>query len=191
MVKSDNLFSLISVDYLIDECDLGYLMIAATSIGVCRIRLANNRQYLENSLPIGFCNSKGGNRNLNEWFCMIQKHLSGEILDLQIPTHTQGTVFQQVVWSQLTQIRYGDTVSYSEIAKEIGNMRAIRAVANACGRNPTPIIIPCHRVIRKNGDIGGYGLGISRKRSLLERERRIATKNSTSDKYLENVSFPL
>lgn len=191
MVKSDNLFSLISVGYLIDECDLGYLMIAATSIGVCRISLANNRQYLENSLPIGSCNSKGGNRNLNKWFCMIQKYLSGEIRDLQIPTHTQGTVFQQVVWSQLTKIRYGDTISYSEIAKEIGNVRAVRAVANACGRNPTPIIIPCHRVIRKSGDIGGYGLGISRKHSLLERERRIVTKNSTANKYLTNILFPI
>jgi len=191
MVKSDNLFSLKSVDYLIDECDLGYLMIEATSIGVCRIRLANNRQHLKNSLPIGFCNPKEGNRNLNKWFCMIQKHLSGEILDLHIPTHTQGTVFQQVVWSQLTKIRYGDTISYSEIAKEIGNVRAVRAVANACGRNPTPIIIPCHRVIRKNGDIGGYGLGISRKHSLLERERRIVTKTSTPNKYLGNILFPL
>ncbi len=183
MIKSHNLLSLISVDYLIDKCDLGYLMIAATPTGVCEIRLANNRQCLENSLPNSFCNSKCGNHNLNKWAHMILKHLSGEIRDLQIPTHTLGTVFQQIVWSQLTKIPYGDTLSYSEIAKEIGNARAVRAVANACGRNPTPIIIPCHRVIRKNGDIGGYGLGISRKQSLLERERRIVTNNSTRNKY--------
>jgi O-6-methylguanine DNA methyltransferase len=85
----------------------------------------------------------------------------------------QGTAFQQRVWQELQKIPYGQTRSYSEIAQAIGRPKAVRAVARACAANPVPILIPCHRVIRKDGTLGGYSSGIARKRALLMRERAL------------------
>ena len=82
----------------------------------------------------------------------------------------RGTPFQQAVWLAIMQIPYGSTITYSELAKRIGHPRAVRAVANACGANPFPIVIPCHRVVAKSG-IGGYAFGIDQKRHLLRLEQ--------------------
>lgn len=88
-------------------------------------------------------------------------------LDIQ-----HGTSFQQRVWQALLTIPYGDTRSYRDIANQIGHPNAVRAVANACGANPISLLIPCHRVIRHNGDLGGYRWGSERKRWLLAREQQ-------------------
>lgn len=81
-----------------------------------------------------------------------------------------GTAFQIIVWRELRKIPSGKTISYAELAKRVGRPRAVRAVANACGANPLPIIIPCHRVIASDGTIGGYSGGISKKKKLLKKE---------------------
>ena len=84
----------------------------------------------------------------------------------------EGTAFQQKVWCEIDKIPRGEVVTYSQIAKNIGHPKAVRAVANACGANPNPIVVPCHRVIRSDGELGGYSGsgGIKQKRELLENE---------------------
>lgn len=91
---------------------------------------------------------------------------------INIPISLKGTKFELMVWKALMDIPYGKTRSYSDIAYYIKKPSAFRAVANACGKNPIPIIVPCHRVIRKNGNIGGYSAGINIKRLLLNLEMR-------------------
>jgi O-6-methylguanine DNA methyltransferase len=81
-----------------------------------------------------------------------------------------GTAFQILVWRELRNIPFGKTISYAELAKRIGRPRAVRAVANACGANPLPVIVPCHRVIASDGTIGGYSGGLSKKKQLLKKE---------------------
>jgi AraC family transcriptional regulator of adaptative response/methylated-DNA-[protein]-cysteine methyltransferase len=93
--------------------------------------------------------------------------------EVKLPLDVRGTDFQLKVWTALQQIPIGSTRSYSEVAAIIGEPTAVRAVANACGSNPVPLIIPCHRVIRKDGSLGGYGLGLPRKRALLAKERSL------------------
>ena len=85
---------------------------------------------------------------------------------------SEGTAFQQKVWCEIDKIPRGEVVTYSQIAKNIGHPKAVRAVANACGANPNPIVVPCHRVIRSDGELGGYSGpgGIKQKRKLLENE---------------------
>lgn len=92
-----------------------------------------------------------------------------------LPLDVQGTAFQRRVWAALQNIQPGSTASYAEIAKQIGNPKAARAVAQACASNKIAVAIPCHRVVRSNGDLGGYRWGIERKRAILERETNSAT----------------
>ena len=117
---------------------------------------------------------------LKEWVELILRHLSGELPSLDLPLDIRATAFERRVWEQLKSIPYGATRSYSEIAQEIGQPTATRAVANACGSNPVPLLIPCHRVVRKDGGLGGYGGGIERKKALLDRERKHAVSEVTS-----------
>lgn len=110
----------------------------------------------------------------------IEEAMDGKVtaFDLDI----NGTDFQMKVWDAIRKIPYGSVMTYSQIAGMIGRPEAVRAVANACGKNPVPIIIPCHRVIRKNGDLGGYGLGIDVKKKLLDHEKYVMGKG-TMDPY--------
>jgi AraC family transcriptional regulator of adaptative response/methylated-DNA-[protein]-cysteine methyltransferase len=87
-----------------------------------------------------------------------------------VPLDVSGSRFEERVWRALRQIPRGETRSYSDVARQLGNPRAARAVARACAENPAPLVIPCHRIIEKGGTLGGYGGGVSRKRALLERE---------------------
>lgn len=105
----------------------------------------------------------------------IMQYIQGTLIDkvFQTPIYIYGTDFQKNVWNQLVQIPYGETVSYGEIAKRINQPTSYRAVANANGANLLSIVIPCHRVINSNGDIGGYGGGISRKEWLLRHEKNV------------------
>ena len=100
----------------------------------------------------------------------LEKYFNKELKSFDVPLRLSGTPFQKRVYSQLLQIPYGSTISYQELAKRVGNEKASRAVGNANGKNPIAIIIPCHRVIAKNGSIGGFSGGIDIKRKLLEFE---------------------
>lgn len=106
-------------------------------------------------------------KELNEYFL-------GKRHTFSLPLKPQGTIFQQTVWKTLQSIPYGETLSYAEEASRFGNNKAVRAVASANGRNPIAILIPCHRVIAKDGGIGGYSGGLWRKEFLLELEKEKA-----------------
>ncbi|MEO6785133.1 MAG: methylated-DNA--[protein]-cysteine S-methyltransferase [Chthoniobacteraceae bacterium] len=100
----------------------------------------------------------------------IEEYFAGERREFSVPVAAEGTDFQRRVWRELCAIPYGTTESYGEIARRIGNPRAVRAVGLANGRNPISIIVPCHRVIGANGTLTGYGGGLERKRFLLALE---------------------
>lgn len=108
---------------------------------------------------------------LYEAYRQLGEYFAGKRKVFDLPIDCGGTVFQRQVWQELQKIPYGETRCYQEMAAGIGNPRAVRAVGQANGRNPVMIIIPCHRVIRKNGDIAGFAYGIEVKRYLLELER--------------------
>jgi len=99
----------------------------------------------------------------------IDEFLTGKRTTFDLPIKTEGTVFQESVWNELRNIPYGETASYSDIAKSIGRPGAYRAVGNACNANPIPLIIPCHRVVASNG-IGGFGGGVALKKKLMSIE---------------------
>ena len=104
---------------------------------------------------------------LNRTADQLRRYFEGERTGFDQPFDLPGTDFQRRVWRELLEIPYGQVISYSDLADRIGHPRAARAVGNAVGANPIPIIIPCHRVIAKHGRLGGYGGGLERKRALL------------------------
>ena len=103
---------------------------------------------------------------LKETASQLDEYFEGERTDFDVPMELDGTDFQREVWTELTRIPYGETISYGELARRVGRPSAPRAVGQANGRNPIPIIVPCHRVLASNG-IGGYGGGLKVKRQLL------------------------
>lgn len=115
-----------------------------------------------------------GHKNgfIEKVIAQISEYLAGERRYFSIPLRLKGTAFQLKVWNELSRIPYGETITYKELAERIGSPGACRAVANACGANPFPIIIPCHRVIASGGKYGGYTGGLDIKLSLLEIEKQ-------------------
>ena len=110
---------------------------------------------------------------INEAYRQLSEYLSGERKRFDLPLNPQGTVFQQQVWKALCDIPYGETRSYKQIAKAIGNPKAVRAVGMANNRNPLLIVVPCHRVIGANGKLVGYAAGIEKKEFLLKLEKSL------------------
>lgn len=108
---------------------------------------------------------------LNDAIVQLNEYFSGERKVFELPLAAKGTPFQQQVWRALTKIPFGETWSYQQIADEIGNPKAVRAVGLANGKNPISVVVPCHRVIGKNGKLTGYAGGVERKAKLLELEK--------------------
>jgi methylated-DNA-[protein]-cysteine S-methyltransferase len=103
----------------------------------------------------------------------IKKYLEGKRRKFTLKTDIGGSPFQMKVWNAISKVPYGKTLSYSKLAKNVKKSRAFRAVANACGRNPLPIIIPCHRIVAKDGSLGGYTGGLEIKKNLLKIENSL------------------
>lgn len=108
---------------------------------------------------------------LHEVYHQLNEYFAGKRKIFDLPVDSKGTAFQKAVWRELQKIPYGETRSYEDIAVAIGNKKAVRAMGQANGRNPIMIVVPCHRVIRKNGDISGFACGVEAKRYLLNLER--------------------
>ena len=121
-----------------------------------------------------------GGRTLDEARRQLEEYFAGRRRSFDLALAPRGTPFQARVWSQLRRIPFGETLSYGELAGRVGNPRASRAVGTANGRNPIPIVIPCHRVIGRDGSLTGFGGGIDRKRLLLELERSVAKPEGPS-----------
>ena len=159
-----------TIFYLTARCKLGYPLVAETKYGICSLSLADDEDTLVSFLGKEFPNadivrSEQVRGRLNS----VLDYFEGQLLSL--PLDIIGTEFQKRVWSALLNIPYGETRSYHQVAEMIGSPKAVRAVANACASNPVPLIIPCHRVVRKDGGLGGYGLGVGRKKYILEMEK--------------------
>ena len=157
---------------------LGLMMMAATDRGVCFVEFGDDEASLVGRLRSEFPKAEltaSPARNapeLDAWMEALDQHISAGAPRPDLPLDMRGTAFQVKVWQFLLSIREGDVLSYSEVAAKIDKPRAVRAVASACGKNRIGVLIPCHRVLRGDGGLGGYRWGLERKRALLEAERR-------------------
>lgn len=164
------------IGYATGDSTIGRILVAATTHGVCSVKAGGSDEELERALRREFPKARiAKSSRARRFLGALERHLEGQ--EVKFPVDVKGTDFQLRVWSALRTIPLGQTKSYSDVAEMVGEPRAVRAVANACASNPVPLIIPCHRVIRKDGSLGGYGLGIGRKKLLLSAERNLAGFN--------------
>ena len=162
----------LTIRYAIAPCDLGLALVAATDAGICAIALGDSPASLQDDLRRRFPQAelRDNDPGLDAAVKQVLAFIESPGLGLQLPLDIRGTAFQRRVWQALQEIPAGATTSYGEIAARIGQPTAARAVAQACAANPIAVAIPCHRVRRGKGELGGYHWGLERKRALLERE---------------------
>jgi AraC family transcriptional regulator, regulatory protein of adaptative response / methylated-DNA-[protein]-cysteine methyltransferase len=172
-----------AIAYTIVDCQLGRLLVAATEKGICAVYLGDSDDFLETSLkrefPRAELTSEG--TKLGQWVTALVSHLAGNQRHLDLPLDVKATTFQRRVWEQLQAIPYGSTRTYSDIARSLDQPSATRAVARACATNPASVVIPCHRVVREDGQLAGYRWGLNLKRSLLAREHAMAGQPNEDD----------
>lgn len=167
-----------AIHYTVVDCSLGRLLVAATGKGVCAVRLGDDDAKLRAELAHEYPAAElyqDESSALNEWVEEILSYLTGQQPRLDLPLDIQATAFQRQVWEALRTIPYGSTRSYGEVAAALGQPKAVRAVAHACAVNPVALVIPCHRVVRQDGNLAGYRWGLDRKRALLDKERAVAS----------------
>lgn len=174
------------IAYAIVDLPLGRLLVGATDRGICAISLGDDDEVLAASLVAEFpaARIERDEAAIRPWVAALLGHLDGEgtatgqpigggpARDPAIDINPEGTAFQRRVWDALRTIPYGETRSYGDVARAIGQPGAARAVAGACAANRLAIVVPCHRVVRADGGLGGYRWGRDRKRALLDREQR-------------------
>lgn len=160
------------IGYAVAKCPLGRVLVAATPIGVCAVRLGDEERDLISGVKEEFPGARiaPADRRLHAWLTRIVRHIEGRSPELDLPLDVRATAFQRRVWQALQRIPYGETRTYGEVAKAIGRPSAARAVAQACATNPVALAVPCHRVVRGDGATGGYRWGEQRKRALLAAE---------------------
>src|SRR6202047_4429430 len=163
-----------AIRYTCADSPLGRMLIAATERGICTIQFARSDGELIEGLKreFPFATRKSDQAGLQSWVDSVLKHMRGKALDSSLPLDIRATAFQRRVWTYLQSIPFGATRSYSQVAQAIGQPSACRAVARSCATNPVAVAIPCHRVVREDGSMGGYRWGIERKKALLEMEGR-------------------
>jgi AraC family transcriptional regulator of adaptative response/methylated-DNA-[protein]-cysteine methyltransferase len=163
-----------TIAYTIVDSSLGRMLVAGTEKGLCSVKLGDRDTALEDDLrneyPSATIHREKG--AFTEWVRRLVAHLDGRTPALDLPIDVKATAFQWKVWRCLQSIPYGETRTYSGVAKELGHPSATRAVARACATNHVCLVIPCHRVVQKDGRLGGYRWGIERKRKLLQKERQ-------------------
>jgi AraC family transcriptional regulator of adaptative response/methylated-DNA-[protein]-cysteine methyltransferase len=179
-----------AIRYTCADSPLGRMLIAATDRGICSIQFARTDGELMEGLKreFPFASRKRDEGGLQSWVSALLRHMQGKDLDSSLsslhatasssasssslPLDIRATAFQRRVWTYLQSIPFGATRSYSQVAKGIGQPRAVRAVARACATNPVAVAIPCHRIVRQDGSMGGYRWGMERKKALLEMEQK-------------------
>jgi AraC family transcriptional regulator of adaptative response/methylated-DNA-[protein]-cysteine methyltransferase len=169
-----------TIRYTIVTCEMGCLLAATTERGLCKIALGNDAVTLEQALQNEFSQAEltRDDAYLADTAAAISAFIAGEQITFNLPLDIRATAFQRRVWEALRQIPYGETRSYKELAEMVGQPNAARAVAGACAKNPVALVIPCHRIVRTNGDSGGYRWGLERKETLLATERNRANQSS-------------
>jgi AraC family transcriptional regulator, regulatory protein of adaptative response / methylated-DNA-[protein]-cysteine methyltransferase len=160
------------IHYTIASSPLGRLLVGATNRGISALYLGESDARLEAELQKEYPRAeiRRDRNGMEGWIEQILAHMRGRTPHLDLPTDVQATAFQRRVWEELRRIPYGTTRTYGEIARAIGRPKAIRAVARACATNPVSVVVPCHRVVREDGNLAGYRWGLQRKRALLEHE---------------------
>jgi len=163
-----------AIRYTCADSPLGRMLIAATERGICAIQFARSDgellEGLKREFPFALRKPDAG--GLKSWVSALLRQMGGRGGDVSLPLDIRATAFQRRVWTYLQSIPFGATQSYSRVAKGIGQPSATRAVARACATNPVAVAIPCHRVVREDGSMGGYRWGVERKKTLLEMEQQ-------------------
>ena len=166
-----------NVQYAIVPSPLGRLLVAATVRGLCAVRFGESALELERELREEFraAEIQRDDSALRPYLQPMLANLRGENVTIDLPLDVRATAFQKRVWDALREIPAGETRSYSQVARAIGDPNSVRAVAKACASNPVALAVPCHRVVRSDGELAGYRWGINRKKRLLAQERRVAS----------------
>jgi AraC family transcriptional regulator of adaptative response/methylated-DNA-[protein]-cysteine methyltransferase len=166
----------VEIDFAIADSPLGRLLLAATRRGVCRVMIGDSDRALEKGLREEYPNAtvRRHDRILSTQVRALLEHLHGRSPHVKLPLDIRATAFQWRVWLHLQAIPYGETRTYRQVATAIGSPTATRAVARACATNPVALLIPCHRVVRTDGSMGGYRWGVRRKQTLLKQEKERA-----------------
>lgn len=161
------------IRFAVEKTNLGWVMVAATEIGVCAIALGDNPDELVSEIQRRFPQAEFCDDDLTfqQWVTDVVSMIEMPKRSLNLPLDIQGTAFQKQVWQALRAIPVGSTLSYQQVATQIGKPKAFRAVASACAANKLAIAIPCHRVVGSNGSLSGYRWGVERKQALLELEK--------------------
>jgi len=168
----------VEISYACSQTPLGRMMVGATDRGLCFVQFGESETALLRALKAQYPNAEirplpePPPAQFGQWMEGLNRYLEGRQPDLRLPVHVRATSFQLMVWKYLQTIPSGSVESYREVAKAIGRPGAARAVARACASNSVAMVIPCHRVIRGTGELGGYRWGLERKRTLLDRERQ-------------------
>ena len=162
------------IRFAVGQSSLGSILVAQSERGVCAILLGDDPEKLVRDLQDQFPRAQliGGDGAFEKLVAHVVGFVEAPQRGLKLPLDLQGTAFQERVWQALRKIPVGTTASYADIAKRIGKPKAVRAVAQACGANHLAVAIPCHRVVRRDGELSGYRWGVDRKRELLQREKR-------------------
>ena len=177
----------VSISYATLLTPVGLMLVGATDRGICFAQFGESEEALLEALRSEYRNAEIApmrapeHPQLAAWAAAIARHLETGRPEEGLPLDVRATAFQMRVWRFLQSIPSGDVRSYGEVAAALGDPNAARAVAGACARNPIAIVIPCHRVIRASGDLGGYRWGLDRKRALLDRERAAASTSASGD----------
>ncbi len=168
------------ISYTCGKTSFGNLMLAATDKGVCFAMFGDVegelRQNLKQEFPKAIIERSAGDEQIKQWYTEINRYLRAESPMPGIPLDIRGTAFQMRVWAFLQSINEGDVVSYRDVAIGIGQPTAVRAAATACAKNRIALLIPCHRVLRGDGSMGGYRWGVDTKRTLLSLEAQQSTE---------------
>ncbi|PNB48366.1 bifunctional DNA-binding transcriptional regulator/O6-methylguanine-DNA methyltransferase Ada [Pseudomonas sp. GW456-12-10-14-LB2] len=160
------------IRFAVGQCSLGAILVAQSERGICAILLGDDPHQLVCDLQDQFrrANLIGADTEFEQLIARVVGFIEAPAIGLDLPLDVRGTAFQERVWQALREIPVGSTASYADIALRIGSPKAVRAVAQACGANSLAVAIPCHRVVRSDGNLSGYRWGVERKRELLERE---------------------
>ncbi len=171
-----------TIRFVTVDTPLGWALVAATERGICMTALGDDRDNLGAALRQRFPAAAviAEDVELKGWADRIVRFITAPGEHLDLPLDIRGTAFQARVWRALQKIPLGRTASYAEIAAALGQPRAVRAVAQACAANKLALIVPCHRVIRSDGELGGYRWGLERKRALLAGERKAAARDEAA-----------
>ena len=164
------------IGYSITKSSLGKILVAATDRGISAVYLGDAESTLSDELRNEYPSAEisPAPDGFQRWVKEIVQRVEGNPPRLELPLDLQATAFQRRVWQELQRIPSGTTRTYSQVASALGRPKAVRAVARACATNPVSIVVPCHRVIRQDGNLAGYRWGLARKQKLLTQERRTA-----------------